>query len=159
VAELDATYRKLFNQVLSDPAHHEPLFPAVTQTLESLAAHPDVTLGVATGKSVRGIMRVIEQHGWTGLFSTIQTADTHPSKPHPSMLEAAIAETGIDKSRCFFVGDTSYDMSMAVSAGISGIGVDWGYHPVESLREAGASRIISAMQDLLNLQDLLALRA
>jgi phosphoglycolate phosphatase-like HAD superfamily hydrolase len=48
---------------------------------------------------------------------------------------------------------------MAVSAGISGIGVDWGYHPVESLREAGASRIISAMQDLLNLQDLLALRA
>ncbi len=159
VAELDATYRKLFNQVLSDPAHHEPLFPAVTQTLESLAAHPDVTLGVATGKSVRGIMRVIEQHGWTGLFSTIQTADTHPSKPHPSMLEAAIAETGIDKSRCFFVGDTSYDMSMAVSAGITGIGVDWGYHPVESLREAGASRIISAMQDLLNLQDLLALSA
>ncbi len=152
VAELDATYRKLFNQVLSDPAHHEPLFPAVTETLKSLAARPDVTLGVATGKSVRGIMRVMEQHGWTDLFSTIQTADTHPSKPHPSMLEAAVAETGIDKSRCFFVGDTSYDMSMAVSAGITGIGVDWGYHPVASLREAGASRIISAMEDLLALQ-------
>ena len=102
--------------------------------------------------SVNSIASVIEQHGWTGLFSTIQTADTHPSKPHPSMLEAAIAETGADKSRCFFVGDTSYDMSMAVSAGISGIGVDWGYHPVASLREAGASRIISAMQDLLDLQ-------
>ena len=152
VAELDATYRKLFNQVLSDPAHHEPLFPAVTETLKSLAARPDVTLGVATGKSVRGIMRVMEQHGWTDLFSTIQTADTHPSKPHPSMLEAAVAETGIDKSRSFFVGDTSYDMSMAVSAGITGIGVDWGYHPVASLREAGASRIISAMEDLLALQ-------
>ncbi len=152
VAELDATYRKLFNQVLSDPAHHEPLFPAVTETLKSLAARPDVTLGVATGKSVRGIMRVMEQHGWTDLFSTIQTADTHPSKPHPSMLEAAVSETGIDKSRSFFVGDTSYDMSMAVSAGITGIGVDWGYHPVASLREAGASRIISAMEDLLALQ-------
>ncbi len=152
VAELDATYRKLFNQVLSDPAHHEPLFPAVTETLKSLAARPDVTVGVATGKSVRGIMRVMEQHGWTDLFSTIQTADTHPSKPHPSMLEAAVSETGIDKSRSFFVGDTSYDMSMAVSAGITGIGVDWGYHPVASLREAGASRIISAMEDLLALQ-------
>jgi phosphoglycolate phosphatase len=151
VAELDATYRQVFNKVLSDPAHHEPLFPQVTETLKALAARPDITLGVATGKSVRGITRVIEQHGWQGLFSTIQTADTHPSKPHPSMLQAALAETGMDAHRSFFVGDTSYDMSMAVSAGIHGIGVDWGYHPVEALREAGARRIISAMDDLLHL--------
>ena len=151
IAELDATYRKLFNQILSDPAHHEPLFPEVTETLRDLSAMEGVTLGVATGKSVRGIMRVISEHGWEDFFTTIQTADTHPSKPHPSMLQAAMDETGKSAEMTVFVGDTAWDMRMAQAAGVAGIGVDWGYHSTADLQAAGARKIVSSMRDLLGL--------
>jgi len=155
VDALDATYRKVFNEVLSDPAHHEPLFPDVTETLRALAAMEGVTLGVATGKSVRGIMRVMAEHGWEGLFSTIQTADTHPSKPHPSMLQAAMAETGKPLEATVFIGDTAWDMRMAGAAGVAGFGVDWGYHPVSDLQAAGARHILSAMRELVPLAEML----
>ena len=151
IAELDATYRALFNQVLSDPAHHEPLFPDVTETLRELAGMEGVTLGIATGKSVRGITRVMQEHGWENFFSTIQTADTHPSKPHPSMLFAAMEETGKPAQMTCFIGDTAWDMRMAKAANVAGIGVDWGYHPVTNLQEAGAARIVSSMRDLVQL--------
>ncbi len=153
VAELDATYRTLFNQVLSDPAHHEPLFPHVTETLRELAGMEGVTLGVATGKSVRGIMRVMKEHGWEDLFTTVQTADTHPSKPHPSMLHAAMADTGKPAELTCFIGDTAWDMRMAQAAGVAGIGVNWGYHPVADLQAAGARTILSSMRDMIGLVD------
>jgi phosphoglycolate phosphatase len=151
VAELDATYRRVFNQVLSDPAHHEPLFPDVTETLRELSAMDGVTLGIATGKSVRGITRVMKEHGWEDLFTTIQTADTHPSKPHPSMVLTAMQETGKRPEQTCFIGDTAWDMRMAKAAEVAGIGVDWGYHPVADLQAAGAGRIVSTMRDLVHL--------
>ena len=58
------------------------------------------------------------------------------------MLAAALAETGVAASAAVMIGDTSYDMEMARAAGVCGIGVSWGYHPVERLIEAGASLVI-----------------
>ena len=49
------------------------------------------------------------------------------------------------------VGDTSYDMAMARAAGVGAIGVAWGYHPVASLVEAGATTILERFEDLLDL--------
>ena len=151
VAELDATYRRVFNEVLSDPAHHEPLFPDVTETLRELASMEGVTLGIATGKSVRGITRVMKEHGWEDLFTTIQTADTHPSKPHPSMVLTAMAETGRTTTQTCFIGDTAWDMRMAKAADVAGIGVNWGYHKVADLQAEGAAHILSSMRDLVTL--------
>ena len=93
-------------------------------------------LGIATGKSRRGVAHLLDRHGWAGIFATIQTADDHPSKPHPAMLEKALAETGADRRDSVMVGDSTFDMAMARDAGIGAIGVSWGYHRPEALRES-----------------------
>ena len=70
------------------------------------------------------------------LFVTQQVADDHPSKPHPATLEAALAETGVAPQDAVMIGDTRFDMEMAVAAGVPFIGVPWGYHAAESLTDA-----------------------
>ncbi len=114
------------------------LYPGVAEGLAHLARRDDVLLGVATGKSRRGLDHLVEVQGWAGLFVTRQTADTNPSKPHPGMIHSALAETGAQSGRCLMIGDTSYDMAMARAAGARGLGVSWGYHQPLALTEAGA---------------------
>lgn len=118
-----------------------PLFAGAKDEIERLAAIPEVLIGAATGMARRGLDHMIETHGFERHFVTRQTADGHPSKPHPSMLVTALAETGVAPGRAVMVGDTSYDMEMAANAGIAGIGVSWGHHDARTLREAGARTV------------------
>lgn len=105
-----------------------PLYPGARDVLQLLQAVPEVFLGVATGKSKRGLDKLIQGHGLEGIFATQQVADFHPSKPHPAMIEAALRETGVEPRNTVMIGDTSFDMEMARAAGVRGIGVSWGYH-------------------------------
>ena len=121
---------------------HAPLYPGALAALERLAARPETLLGVATGKARRGLDHVFAIHGLARFFVTAQTADHHPSKPHPSMLLAALAETGCEPSAAVMVGDTEFDMAMGRAAGLATVGVSWGYHPRDRLVAAGADLVI-----------------
>lgn len=127
-------------------AKSSPFYPGAYEMLQQLHATPNILLGVATGKSQRGLDKLLQGHGLTSLFVTRQVADHHPSKPHPSMLLAACAETGVDPCNAVMIGDTSYDMEMARSAGVAGIGVTWGYHSIGQLGDA--STLISSFAEL-----------
>ena len=111
-----------------------PFFPGARNMLDSLKAEDWTLLAVATGKSTRGLDKLIEGHGLEGYFVSRQTADDHPSKPSPSMINAILAETGVAPDRAAMVGDTSFDMDMGQAAGSKTIGVSWGYHQVEMLK-------------------------
>jgi phosphoglycolate phosphatase len=148
VESLAEGYRQAFGRLRADPAYHEPLFPGAGELLAELGARPDVVLGIATGKSQRGVSHLLARHGWDRLFATIQTADDAPSKPHPGMLEQAMAEVGVGPESCAMVGDSTFDMVMARAAGMGAVGVSWGYHPVEALREAGAQAIVRSYDEL-----------
>jgi phosphoglycolate phosphatase len=125
----------------------EPLFVGIDRVLADLVAAGWV-LGVATGKSDRGLAHVLAAHGLTDSFVTLQTADRHPSKPHPAMLEAAMAEAGAVPATTVMIGDTSFDMAMARAAGARAIGVAWGYHATGELTQAGADRVAADVADL-----------
>jgi len=113
-----------------------PFYKGAREMLEALHAQPEILLGVATGKSKRGLDKLIEAHGLEGMFVTQQVSDFHPSKPHPSMLHQALSDTGLEAADAVMIGDTSFDMEMAQAAGIAGIGVSWGYHKREQLTAA-----------------------
>jgi phosphoglycolate phosphatase len=136
--ELVAGYKNSYmrTRVASDTRQTSPLYPGAREVLDLLSRQSHTLLGVATGKSQRGLDALIASHGLEGLFLTRQVADHHPSKPHPSMLLAALRETGVDPADAVMVGDTSYDMDMAQSAGIRSIGVSWGYHEPAALTAA-----------------------
>jgi phosphoglycolate phosphatase len=103
---------------------------------------------VATGKSQRGLDALIEGHD-LGMFVTRQVADHHPSKPHPSMILTAMSETGIPPADTVMIGDTTFDMDMGRAAGVTTIGVDWGYHPAAHLGADHMLAEFAALPDLL----------
>ena len=133
-------YKRAFQGLRGRGLVEEPLYGGMAELLDALEADGWL-LGVATGKSDRGLLLCLEQHGLSRRFVTLQTADRHPSKPHPSMIEAALAEAGADRERSMMIGDTSFDMAMAKAAGVTAVGVAWGYHRPQELIAAGADYI------------------
>lgn len=146
--ELAETYRNAFAELRTDPAFAEPLFPGIGDCLKRLMRREGVALGIATGKSRRGVAHLIERHGWDSIFDTIQTADDAPSKPHPAMIRQAMEEVGSSPQETVMIGDSNFDMLMAKAAGAFAIGVSWGFQPVAALREAGADVIVDSYAEL-----------
>jgi phosphoglycolate phosphatase len=149
-AALAEDYKHAFQRLRGRGLVEEPLYEGVTELLDLLEAE-DWLLGVATGKSDRGLALCLEHHGLRPRFVTLQTADRHPSKPHPSMIETAMAEAGADAASTLMIGDTSYDMAMARAAGVQAIGVAWGYHDREELIAAGADYVAEHPSDIAKL--------
>jgi phosphoglycolate phosphatase len=143
-------YKRAFWDLRSAGEVDEPLFDGILDLLDALE-RDNWLLAVATGKSDRGLRHCLENHGIHARFVSLQTADRHPSKPHPSMVEQAIAEAGAAPRTTIVVGDTSFDMAMAVNAGARAIGAGWGYHDLEELLEAGASAVAERPLDVLEL--------
>jgi phosphoglycolate phosphatase len=147
IAHAVEAYKQAFFAARQQGLVHEPMFDGVGQLLGTLH-RSGWRLGVATGKSDRGLKTVLATHGLTDLFCTLQTADRHPSKPHPAMLEAALAEALAGREHAVMIGDTAYDIEMARSAGVRAIGVGWGYHAVDELLAAGAEAVAESAAQL-----------
>ncbi len=135
-----AAYKQAFFLARERGLVSEPLFEGMANLLVRLHG-AGWTLGVATGKSDRGLAGCLAMHGIFDLFLTLQTADRHPSKPHPAMLAAAMAEAGARPADTVMIGDTVYDIEMGLAAGCRAIGVAWGYHDPAELLAAGAEAV------------------
>jgi phosphoglycolate phosphatase len=151
VAKLSDDYRTAFTELRKAARLAEPMFPGACEAIGALHARDGVLLGIATGKSRRGVDRLLEREGLEGLFATIMTADDAPSKPHPAMVEQAMDAVGAQAADTVMVGDTTFDILMARAASVSAIGVGWGYHEAVELTEAGASAVVEDFDALLRL--------
>ncbi|MBF0560905.1 MAG: HAD-IA family hydrolase [Alphaproteobacteria bacterium] len=142
------TYGDAFGVLRQRPDHSEPLFPGAVEALDALSA-AGLRLGIATGKSRRGLRVMLDRTGLRDRFVTLQTADDGPGKPHPAMLVAAMAEAGVAPEHTAMIGDATFDMIMARAAGARAIGVGWGYHAAADLEQAGAETVVTGFGDLL----------
>ena len=136
-------YRTSFRARREEGLLDEPLYDGIAELLRDLHG-AGWQLAVATGKSDRGLAACLATHGIADLFVSLQTADRHPSKPHPAMLEAALFEAGAGRNQAVMIGDTSFDMLMARSIGVAAIGVGWGYHGAHELLTSGAGRVVDS---------------
>jgi phosphoglycolate phosphatase len=143
-------YKRAFWHLRGDGKVEEPLFDGVLELLDRLEADGWL-LAVATGKSDRGLKHCLEQNDIHARFVSLQTADRHPSKPHPSMVQQAIADAGATPETSIVIGDTSFDMAMAVAGGATPLGAGWGYHDAQELIEAGAVAVAERPLDVLDL--------
>ncbi len=146
---LDKEYREVFVRMRATPGYDEPLFPGTLDLIEALDK-AGFLLGVATGKAKRGATYVLNRHGLSERFVTVQTPDDAPGKPHPVMILNALAATGVEPENAVMIGDTTYDIHMALAAGINAVGVSWGNHSVTELQCAGAHRLVDRLDDLLH---------
>lgn len=146
LARLDAEFRRSsIAYRAANPGMSAPLYDGARDALDRLDA-TGALMAVATGKARRGLEHVFDVYDLRRYFVASQTADDAPSKPHPGMLENCERDTGA--SELVMIGDTSFDMTMARNHGCRTIGVTWGYHAPDTLREAGAERIIDDFAEL-----------
>ena len=145
-------YKTGFRDLRLSGALREPLYDGIAGLIDELSGE-GWQLAVATGKSDRGLHACLDTHGIRHRFVSLQTADRHPSKPHPAMLEAALFEAAVQPGDAVMIGDTSFDMEMAVAAGVRAIGVSWGYHAPAELLEYGACGVADTMAELEALID------
>lgn len=138
---LTESYKRAFFSLRQRPGMIEPLYDGIAATVAQLA-EAGFLLGIATGKGRRGLDAVLAAHGLAHHFVTLQTADSAPGKPDPTMLRQAIAEAGAAPATAVMIGDTTFDIEMAMRAGVPSIGVAWGYHPPAALWQAGAAVVV-----------------
>ena len=120
---------KVYSQTYMEATKHERLFDGVTELLAN-----KFRAAVATGKSQRGADRVVRHFGLEGRFEVILGGNSVPNpKPNPDLLFSIMESTGTKD--LIMVGDTTYDLEMANAAGVRAVGVSWGHHPSELLRE------------------------
>jgi phosphoglycolate phosphatase-like HAD superfamily hydrolase len=72
--------------------------------------------------------------------------DVKRSKPHPDLIEVALAE--VDAHKAVVVGDTVWDVEAAAAAGVPCIALLTGGVPERELREAGAVMVFETPRDL-----------
>lgn len=149
VADAAVLYKKSFIELREKHGEGSvSMYDGAHQALRDLHRRDEVLLGLATGKAMRGVDHAFAQHGIGDYFVTVQTADGHPSKPHPSMLHQTLRDTGAEAHHGVMIGDTSYDIEMGVAAGFMTIGVRWGYHSDDILTQSGADILIDDYSQL-----------
>ncbi|MGB3337418.1 MAG: HAD-IA family hydrolase [Devosia sp.] len=149
IDQLVEDYRTHYRTSLLTDGNREGLVPGALEALGALRALPDTVLGIATGKGLSGVHRILALHGLTDYFVTLQTPDHNPSKPHPGMLETAMRETGATPQQTVMIGDTTFDIEMGVAAGCRTVGVTWGYHEPRELIAVGANTMIDRYDQLV----------
>ena len=154
LSRIQASYIAAYQDLRAQGLVNDPLYPGARETIERLNALGWI-LGVATGKSHRGLMATLDRHAMTNRFVTFQTSDRAAGKPHPEMLHKAMAEAGAEAAATVMIGDTTFDMEMARAARTRAVGVAWGYHAADELRAAGAEIIVSDFAELPSVLDAL----
>jgi phosphoglycolate phosphatase len=144
---LAESYKAAFHLLRQDPNHHEPIFEGAARALETLL-HSGFVLGVATGKSRRGLKAALERHGIDRHFSVLKTSDDGPGKPDPHMLISAMSDMGVSPGSTVMIGDTVFDVAMARSARVAALGVEWGYHDRAELEAAGAVAVAKSFAEI-----------
>ncbi len=145
---MSETYKTIFRDMRKAGQVDEPLYPGILNVLDQLDG-AGWLMGIATGKAMRGLKLTLEHHALLDRFITQQTADRAQGKPHPEMLLNALGETGVEADCAVMIGDTTFDVEMAVNAGVKCIGVAWGYHESEELMDAGAVAVVHTADELV----------
>lgn len=127
--------------------HELHLFDGIRELLEELRTS-GFKLGVATGKSRVGLNRSLDFHRLDHLFDETRTADESFSKPHPGMLLELSDVLQVPVRRILMVGDTTHDLQMALNAGVDGVAVTYGAHPLDTLQTTDSLGYVHSVPEL-----------
>jgi phosphoglycolate phosphatase len=140
--EFVAHYRRCFREREDSMG----LFPGMQELLSQLSTTH--RLGIATGKSRRGLDRALAATGIGAYFAASRCADETSPKPHPAMLLELMDELGFSKSQILMVGDTTHDLEMARAAEVDSVAVTYGAHPEDGLRACSPTGCVATVSEL-----------
>jgi len=145
--EISEAYRSWYAEQGRLGLQNEPLYPGVVELLKELKAN-DWLIGIATNKSRIGLTNGLAKHSLSDMFDITLSTDENIPKPNPAMAIKAMNDLGVDKENCVMIGDTINDIGLGVNAGITSIGVTWGYNDKNLLLSAGANYLVDDANQL-----------
>ncbi len=145
--DIATTYRAIFKRIFGKPGGVPRPYEGMMDVLKRVDGGANL-LGVCTGRSHRSLDPILALNGMEDRFVTLQTGARHPGKPHPAMLETALAEAGVTAARALMIGDATFDMEMSRNADVHAVGVTWGSHGAEALQATDAARTVDTVDAL-----------
>ena len=149
-ADFEAMRERYVHHFLQRPTTIDDLFDGALQLLDQLQGNA-FQLAIATGKSRRGLNRVLRDTNLESYFLATRCADETRSKPHPLMLEELLEHFNCPAEAALMVGDTEYDMAMAQAVQMDRVAVDFGAHAVERLQAYAPLACLSNLRELYGL--------
>lgn len=140
------TYSRHYRAKNKGPCH---FFPHVLEILHQLKQQGYI-LAVATGKSEAGLHRELTASGLEDFFHATRCADQTASKPNPLMLKQLLDQTQLHPSQAIMIGDTEYDMEMAVNADMPRLAVSYGAHSADRLKKYQPIACIDCFSEIIN---------
>ena len=137
-------YKALYKEDDNTPT---PLFTGANELLDALSAIK-VQLAVATGKSRKGLNRLMAETSTVDYFVTTKTADEAQSKPSPDMLNQILAMTGVAAEDAIMIGDSLLDIEMAKQAGVAAVGLTHGAATRAMLEQTQALAVLDSLTEL-----------
>ena len=145
--EISEAYRSWYAEQGRLGLQNEPLYPGVVELLKELKTN-DWLIGIATNKSRIGLTNGLAKHSLSDMFDITLSTDENIPKPNPAMAIKAMNDLGVDKENSVMIGDTINDIGLGVNAGITSIGVTWGYNDKNLLLSAGANYLVDDANQL-----------
>ena len=147
IHELCAAYKQAFVAHRTQSGFVEQLYDGALDSIARLADQ-NWLLAIATGKSRRGLEAIFSSHDLEKYFDTIWCADDGPGKPNPFMCLEAMSAVGAEPDQTLMIGDAVHDMRMARAAGVTALGVTWGFADAHELDAAGAHTVHESFEGL-----------
>lgn len=145
--QLITTLADKYREVWLNSPHETPLFDNARELIQKLAKQ-DCFLAVATGKSRRGLDKVLKMTDLGDYFHATRCADECHSKPHPQMLEELMDHLGVEKQQTLMIGDTEFDLQMAHNAGAHSLAISHGAHQAETLLACEPKAIVGDLHQV-----------
>lgn len=110
-----------------------------------------IKLAVYSNKMDAYVKKIMIHLYGEGIFDVLMGPDGIKPKPDPMGALIIAEKWGLSPSEIAFVGDSVLDIKTGLAAGMTSIGVSWGYTKKELLKEAGAEYIVDTRPELLAL--------
>lgn len=125
-------------------------YPGITAMLETLAGHP-VNLAVLSNKPDDFTQLFVARFFPSTMFGrVIGHRENLPKKPDPTTALAIADHFCVDPASCLLAGDSGVDIVTGKSAGMTSMGVTWGFRTRQELEESGADIIIEKPSEILS---------
>lgn len=138
-------YYDVHNADLSEP------YPGIPELLLALQ-EKGIKIAVASNKYQAATCKLIAHYfPEINFVEVLGQREGIPTKPDPSIVNDILAKTGIKQEEILYVGDSNVDMQTAHNAGVTAVGVAWGFRPRTELEAYHPAYIIEKAEELLPL--------
>ena len=141
---IDKLSGEIYQRRNADP---KPL-PGVRELVDAIEAR-GLKWSIATSSRKDQVQTSVKALGLDREPSIVDASHVEHAKPEPDLLLRAAEELNVDPGRCWYIGDSTWDMVAAAAAGMIPIGVTAGSAVDEAaLRGAGAAAVVATLGEV-----------